>query len=71
MVHHVVDADRQRGVVAENHIAQRITHQHAVNAGGINARSKAGIIGSEHADRLTGLFFRLQITDGDGFALTG
>ena len=54
MVGDVGDGHRKRGVVALDHIAQRIADQQTFNTGAVEQTGEAGVVGGEHDDLLAG-----------------
>jgi hypothetical protein len=56
VVQHLLEGDRQRGVVAKHRHGQRIPHQHGIHPGLAHDGRRKGIPGGEDRDGETGLF---------------
>jgi hypothetical protein len=69
----VGDGDRQRRVVALDHVAQRIADQQHVDAGAVEQAREAGVVAGEHDDLLAGLIKLGEVGLGQaaGDALSG
>ena len=65
VVGHVVEGDRQRGVVPLQHHAERVPDQQAVQAGGVEHRGEARVVAGEHGDLLAILAQLLQGPDAE------
>ena len=48
VIGHVVDGHRHGAVVALDHVAQGVAHQHAVEAGGVQAAGEGRVVAGQH-----------------------
>ena len=52
VVQHLVHRHRQRAVVAQQHVGQRVADEHGVDTAGLGADARAdGVVGGEHDER--------------------
>ena len=65
VVDHFVDRHRDRGVVAEHHHAERVTHQQQWNAGFVGHPRGRIVVRRQHSDWLTTLAHALEVEYGN------
>ena len=69
VIDHLLDRDRQGGLLALQHVAQGITHQDHIDAAAFEQRGKAGVVAGEHDDLAAFGAHLAELEKGDGFGV--
>src|SRR6185437_8904900 len=64
VVDHVIHRHRHGRIATQDHHAERISHQHHIDAGGVDQRRKTGVVGREAGDPLALLLHLRQRAEG-------